>query len=382
MKNNLNFTNLNYSKIEKLNNLISSNINNLESNNKDNKNLDISVNSLINYGNNLSNISNKINNNSHVTRAGCASSILTSKKVALVRELIELNNLEVNFNNEDKALSFFKNYPKLQNFNDLAILKKGIESLKLNRVSRYMKTITNFYPEIAINQEIVYNFIGTAKKYSISNIYSIIESCFNPMNSLISKPIFKFYSNKVVIFLFFYLVPAKTAKLKVKNFLAFAPAAGQGEVNQKRLEFICEILSKIFNKPIVLELTRLHYPFSDSNILANTLGPISDLNPFIKIRRRLLKRAKIINPSNVKNRFIKKSIFGLLSSSPSFLSGIKIRINGRLLIQKVIPRKTMYNFQTGSLARAKANFVQTSRFTNKNKRGAYSITVSIGHGIK
>lgn len=370
MKNNLNFTNLNYSKIEKLNNLISSNINNLESNNKDKKSLDISVNSLINYGNNLSNISNKINNNSSSAVTRVENSILTSKKV------VELNNLEVNFNNEDKALSFFKNYPKLQNFNDLAILRKGIESFKLNRVSRYMKTISNFYPEIAINQEIVYNFIGTAKKYSISNIYSIIESCFNPMNSLISKPIFKFYSNKVVIFLFFYLVPTKTAKLNGQNFL---------EVNPKRLEFICEILSQIFNKPIVLELTRLHHPFTESNILANTLGPISDLNPFIKIRRRLLKRAKIINPSNVKNRFINKSTplgLGLLSSSPSFLSGIKIRINGRLLIQKVIPRKTMYNFQTGSLARAKANFVQTSRFTNKNKRGAYSITVNIGHGIK
>lgn len=363
MKNNLNFTNLNYSKIEKLNNLISSNINNLKRNNKDKKSLDISVNSLINYGNNLSNISN--NSSPAVTRAEVTS--LTSKKV------VELNNLEVNFNNEDKALSFFKNYPKLQKLNDLAILRKGIESLKLNRVSRYMKTISKFYPEIAINQEIVYNFIGTAKKYSISNIYSIIESCFNPMNSLISKPIFKFYSNKVVIFLFFYLVPGKTAKLNGKIFL---------EVNKKRLEFICEILSQIFNKPIVLELTRLHHPFTDSNILANTLGPISDFNPFIKIRRRILKRAKIINPSNVKNRFINKSIFGLLSSSPSFLSGIKIRINGRLLIQKVIPRKTMYNFQTGSLARAKANFVQTSRFSNKNKRGAYSITVNIGHGIK
>lgn len=358
MKTKLNFTNLNFSTIEKLNNIVATeqDNNNLQSN----KSLEISVNSLKSYENNLTREITKNSNkiiSFYKDNSPLTPSVLENQSNVLASQ--------VNLNNSDKALSFFKNYPKLQNLNLL--------SLNLNRVSKYMKTISNFYPEIAINQEVIYSFIGTAKKYSISNIYLILESCFNPMNSLISKPIFKFYSNKVVIFLFFYLIPGKTAKLNGINFL---------EQNKNRLEFVCEILSKIFKKPIVLELTRLHHPFTDSNILANTLGPISDLNPFIKIRRRILKRAKIINPSNVKNRFINKSILGLLSASPSFLSGIKIRINGRLLIQKVIPRKTMYNFQTGSLARAKANFVQTSRFTNKNKRGAYSITVNIGHGIK
>jgi hypothetical protein len=348
MKNttNLKFPSLNYSIIEKLYNILSSDSNNLETNNK--KSLEMSVNLLKNF-----NTKGAVNS---------SNSVLSLEN----KQNLELNSVAQVKNSGDNALSFFKNYPKLQNVST-------VENLNLTRVSRYMKTISNFYPEIALNQEVVYSFMKGGKKYSINNIYSILESCFNPMYSLISKPIFKFHSNKVVIFLFFYLIPGKTAKLNGKNFLA---------VNQKRIEFVCEILSKIFNRPIVLELTRLYHPFADSNILANTIGPISDLNPFIKIRRRILKSAKIINPSNVKNRFNNKSIFGILSDSPSFLSGIKISIKGRLLIQKVIPRKTTYNFQRGSLARAKANFVQTSRFTNKNKRGAYSITVNIGHGFK
>jgi hypothetical protein len=330
-------TNLKFSKIEKLNSLLELNkLENKNNENSSNNSLNINVNSLKNYNNNL---------------------MISKNSIALAEYKENRDNLS------GKDIS--SSNRQIINF----------EELNLNRVSRYIKSISNFKSDIALNQEIIYNFIkkGNNKKYSINNIYSILESCFNPMYSLISKPIFKINSNKVNISLFFYLVPGKKSKLNGKDFL---------EVNHKRLEFVCEILNKMFNKTIDLELTRLYHPFTDSNILANTIGPISDLNPFIKIRRRILKRAKVINPSDVKNRFINKgSIFGLLSSSPSFLSGIKISIKGRLLIQKVIPRKTTYNFQKGSLSRAKANFVQTSRFTNKNKRGAYSITVNIGHGI-
>ena len=199
MKTNLNFTNLNFSTIEKLNSIISTaqmgDINNLKSN-KDNKNLNISVNSLKTYENNLTKDitknSNKINNNSIISfyknNSVIKSSVINNTTNALASQ--------INFNNEDKALSLFKNYPKLQNLN--------LESLKLNRVSRYMKTISKFYPEIAINQELVYNFIGTAKKYSIGNIYSILESSFLSMSSLISKPIFYISPKNIKIQLFFY----------------------------------------------------------------------------------------------------------------------------------------------------------------------------------
>jgi len=88
--------------------------------------------------------------------------------------------------------------------------------------------------------------------------------------------------------------------------------------------------------------------------------------------RTLLYTATIKNPK----KLIRKQNFSII---PSYLSGIKIKLAGRLISQRVIPRFTVQNFQMGSLARGKINYVDSSRFTHKNKRGAFSFTVTTGH---
>lgn len=65
----------------------------------------------------------------------------------------------------------------------------------------------------------------------------------------------------------------------------------------------------------------------------------------------------------------------------SFLSGMNIRLGGRLMTQSIRPRFTTQSMQNGSLARVKVDFVDKSRFTGKNKRGTFSFTVSISHII-
>lgn len=64
---------------------------------------------------------------------------------------------------------------------------------------------------------------------------------------------------------------------------------------------------------------------------------------------------------------------------PSYLSGMKIRLAGRIMTQPMRPRFTVQNHQEGSLARVKVHFTEKSRFTGKNKRGAFSFTVTISH---
>ncbi|EPQ49801.1 hypothetical protein GLOTRDRAFT_9018, partial [Gloeophyllum trabeum ATCC 11539] len=123
------------------------------------------------------------------------------------------------------------------------------------------------------------------------------------------------------------------------------------------------ILSRIFNKPVELELIRLYRPYFDSNILVNTIGLISNKIKFRKILKKLFRKATIRNNKKTNNLL------------PSFLSGIQIRVAGRLLTNRVIPRMTVKNYQKGRLARSKATLVDTSRFTRKNKRGTFSITV-------
>jgi len=44
-----------------------------------------------------------------------------------------------------------------------------------------------------------------------------------------------------------------------------------------------------------------------------------------------------------------------------------------------VPRKTVKFINKGALARSKVIFLDNSRFTNKNKRGAFSITVFSGY---
>jgi len=66
----------------------------------------------------------------------------------------------------------------------------------------------------------------------------------------------------------------------------------------------------------------------------------------------------------------------------SYLSGMNIKLAGRLMTQSIRPRFTVQSKQEGSLARVKVHFTERSRFTGKNKRGAFSFTVSISHVLE
>jgi Mitochondrial ribosomal protein (VAR1) len=233
-------------------------------------------------------------------------------------------------------------------------------------INKYLKAISIFNSELANSQNILYQFNKSNKisnTYVNNNIFTILESSFFSMSSLISKPVFVITPSKVVIQLFFYLNKNLYFSNNKSKFLA---------LNNKKLQLLSLQLSKYYKKPVELELDRLYYPYFDSNILANMIGLISNMIKFRIIIRKLFSVAKLKNPI----KFVKKTRSSLI---PSFLSGIKIRLAGRLLTQRVIPRLTVKTIQRGTLARGKSNFVNSARFTNKNRRGAYSITVTMGH---
>lgn len=140
--------------------------------------------------------------------------------------------------------------------------------------------------------------------------------------------------------------------------------------NQK-LKILSQLLSKIFNKPVQLELIRLHYPFYDPNIIVNLLSYLSEN---VKIRRllgKIYKSALITKPT----ANIQRKRFSVI---PGYLTGLTIKFAGRFPTQKIVPRKTVKTEKIGSLARKKAVLVETARFSNKNRRGSFSISVSTG----
>jgi hypothetical protein len=143
-------------------------------------------------------------------------------------------------------------------------------------------------------------------------------------------------------------------------------------LNKDKLKYLVFILERVFNKTVILDLVRLKYPYHDSNILSQVLGLSTKRKNFRKMMRKLLYTATIKNPT----KMIRKQNFSII---PSYLSGIKIRLAGRLITQRVVPRFTVQSVQMGSLARGKINYIDSSRFTHKNKRGAFSFTVTTSH---
>jgi hypothetical protein len=260
----------------------------------------------------------------------------------------------------DNKVKISKNTIKLINTNINNNNNQIVE--KTININKYIKSISKYNSETVKYQNIVYQFNKNNQSIQNSsvginkNVFTLLESTFLSMSSLISKPFIVITPNKVVIKLFYYL-----NKFNSNNKLLN---------NNDKLQSLCLNLSKIYQKPVELELDRLHYPYYDSNILSNMIGLISNIVKLRFIIKKLFKIAKIKKT----NKFINK-----YSIIPSYLSGFKIRVAGRLLTQRVVPRLTVKTIQRGNLAKGKAQFVDSARFSNKNKRGSFSITVTMGH---
>lgn len=289
---------------------------------------------------------------------------------------------------------YFKKIDML-NYSKVAKLRKGLKKTKLAlslAPSRVKGTeagsqtglLTNYLSfgpnstkmnfDIARSQSLIYKF-NNRRPQAYQFVTTILENSFITMSSLISKPVFNITPQKVVIQFFFFLIIKnnKNKKLK-KSFFTWPQIKPKFlSLNSKNLELLCANLSKSLKKPVELDLIRLHSPMNDSNILANVLGRICDISytPYIFILDNIFNNAKIKNPSI--------SIPKSNSFIPSFITGIKIKLAGRLLKNRIIPRHTVKTTQHGSLNRSSAEIVSKARFTTKNKRGTFSISTSIGH---
>ena len=241
----------------------------------------------------------------------------------------------------------------------LGVNGKGSKVLD-TKISKYLKTITQFEPEIAQYKNIVYNFNSNKKQFKLN---SILENSFYSIKSLIGTPVYEITPNKIIINLFYYL---KKRRNNFKNLNS----------RIKQLQHLLVNLSNKINKPIELDLVRLHHPTLDSQISANAIGIIANKlrKPFRVIASKFFRFSRIKNPTLIKNIFNKTN-----SNKLSFITGIRLKLGGRLITQKVIPRRSSKTIQKGNLNRCNTDIVTTSRFTAKSKRGAFSITVSMGH---
>lgn len=232
---------------------------------------------------------------------------------------------------------------------------------------------------------------------------------------------------KVNIHLFYYIKKEYryNDNLSDTGLLAFSGAKFKAEnkkyynilsiINDKLL-YLSDYLTKLFNTDIEIELVRLYKPYQDSNILVQQLNSESYNKKFIRIISRLFKTINIyknkgfINsaPAAIMNNslpfgtweggidsnsmlqdqedsnlnLILGNKVGANVSFPSRISGLNIKLAGRTIKERVIPRLTVKRAQRGTLNRLNAKLIEKSMFTDKSRKGAFNFTVTLSHIFK
>src|SRR6266542_2966482 len=192
------------------------------------------------------------------------------------------------------------------------------------------------------------------KKWLTSPVCSVNRQKNNDSSNLVTR---RFVSNKIYIRL---RVRKAISRLKNKlnlNLLFKLRKLNLNKVFQNKFKLICEILSNSFNRPVELQLTRLHHPYHDSNILVNILA----LNLKNKRKKASILLQKIFSKNPVKDLNDPNLISP--NSIPAFLSGLNIKISGRLMGESIIPRRTTKVFGKGASAIGKVNYLDAARIT-------------------
>lgn len=299
---------------------------------------------------------------------------ISSKKTTKITQLIIKLSDKIIYSNKSLLNLLNKNEYNL-NISNLENLKKEFSKKKLNESKlifmnekQYIKLISPFNFKLANISNHIYTFTNKSYKLinkNLHNLYIICKSAFLNMSCIISKPIISINSNLIKITLFYYWKPLRKKYFKSNLHSKFLI------LYSYKLEKLVKLLSKLFKKSVELEIIRIYSPQNESNILANLIGILSN---FIKFRNIHMKLFKVSKTKILKKRFSYNKI-------PSFLSGIYLKLAGRVLTQKIQRRVKSKLIQKGSLARANNDLINTNTFVNKNKRGIFSITIKTGHII-
>ena len=288
---------------------------------------------------------------------------ITKNKVVVEKLIKEVKNTNIlDLQRKEKKII---EIGTINNINQFKYSEKN--KFNSNEITKNLNYLLKFDPYLAQSQHIYYFFKKSNSKF-IKNISSILEYSFLKMYSLISKPVYYITPDNLDINLFFFRLKNKKNKKNKKNLSSFLNLYSQN------LEILSANLSNFISKNVNFELNRIRKLNLDSTILAHFIARYCDFKKikFSKIAKRVLRLSKIKNSKNY------YSYNGII---PSFLTGIKIKLGGRLSTQKISARQTVKITQRGSLTRRNTDLVSKSRITGINKKGTFCVTVTIGQKI-
>jgi hypothetical protein len=106
----------------------------------------------------------------------------------------------------------------------------------------------------------------------------------------------------------------------------------------------------------------------------------NNLSPVLSEPLNIISKDKANLKTAQLNDFIKNiEIYNRTPLTLGKTVGISVRIAGRLAKERIKPRMTLTNIQVGSLSKSKVNHIEKFAFTNKNKKGSFTVTVRMGH---
>lgn len=282
-----------------------------------------------------------------------------------------------------------KNSTKNPNGSDLNKLNDKLLSEKVEYnfgdIQKYLQTIYGLPlslkgggKELILSKDLVYNFNNSIKKFKLD---SVLENSFYFKKCLIGTRVFEFRPNNITLQVSYFT--SKEALINTVELLKIAyfnpkQLSKYVIIRQEYLKYLCAYISKKIQKPFKLNLIKLNNLKSDSVLSAKAIGIVVNkiTYQFRPLVYKFLRTSRIINPKMIKNVFYIKNKRSL--NKLSFCTGVNLKYGGRLRGQSLTNRFTTDIFQNGTLNRVSSDILTSSRFTSKNIRGAFSITVTMG----
>lgn len=241
------------------------------------------------------------------------------------------------------------------------------------------------------NKKITPSSIKNIEKYvshKNEEVWSMLRNYFKHLiignnNFIVSNPTFEANNNKVNIKIFYYL-----SEGRIPNTLNFTSL-------NKEINIIMKVATKLYNKDVSFNFTRIYYPYLNANIFCKYICHNTLSNNFLHFQNAIRKYPRF-NFSAVKEIFVMNKFrdyvrnysdngktleYGNIHMPHEGIGiiGVKIQISGRLATERVIPRVTKKSMVFGSLS--KANFVDYSSYTGKNYLGSFTVKVWIGQSL-
>lgn len=185
---------------------------------------------------------------------------------------------------------------------------------------------------------------------------SIIDKFFSAIKVIASKPVFNIGVNKVHINLFYYL------KINKDDMYG---------LDENTINNLGDLLSKLFKRPVELRFIKIGNPYLDRNILAEYIGKNASLYNFRRLKNNAIRNTNIVKHLDSYNI--------LNTNLPSDIIGLKITFSGRLITERLRPRKTVSTAKIGSFTSDKKLFIEYGSYTDKNIRGTFTVKVWINH---